>query len=278
MANGAQQAVDNATRLSEIGFPEFTAKLITDTFDGITSSYLRQMAQYLRLVQVVGQTLADFINDTAGDVSAEDIGAFVLNVGGVNDVARNFLLGDTAVPGRLDAAEAKALTDALALPPAAVATPGAADPASPGALDVAKRQTIVTAAARRIAASRYDFLQTMVRQGVLRLYVDSGTIETRLTFSTFGQSRRASSSGTLRSQIETKASVEGGAKLNLGGKIGSFFRGSSAGNEAVQGGSTITVSAAKESQRDVSGSRVQIFGRVKLNFKTDFLPLAAPEA
>ena len=32
----------------------------------------------------------------------------------------------------------------------------------------------------------------------------------------------------------------------------------------------------KESQRDVSGSRVQIFGRVRLNFKTDLLPLAGP--
>ena len=33
MANGASQAVENATRLSEIGFPEFTAQLITDTFN-----------------------------------------------------------------------------------------------------------------------------------------------------------------------------------------------------------------------------------------------------
>ena len=36
MANGATQAVENATRLSEIGFPEFTAQLITDTFNAIT--------------------------------------------------------------------------------------------------------------------------------------------------------------------------------------------------------------------------------------------------
>jgi hypothetical protein len=44
MANGATQAVENATRLSEIGFPEFTAQLITDTFNAITSSYLNQTA------------------------------------------------------------------------------------------------------------------------------------------------------------------------------------------------------------------------------------------
>jgi hypothetical protein len=40
--------------------------------------------------------------------------------------------------------------------------------------------------------------------------------------------------------------------------------------------SSLTVSTSKESHRDVSGSRVQIFGRVRLNFKTDLLPLASP--
>jgi len=48
MANGASQAVENATRLSEIGFPEFTAQLITDTFNAITASYLNQTSQYYR--------------------------------------------------------------------------------------------------------------------------------------------------------------------------------------------------------------------------------------
>ena len=76
MANGATQAVENATRLSEIGFPEFTAKLITDTFNAITSSYLNQTAQYSGVVQAVSQTLQDYINNTADDISADEIGAF----------------------------------------------------------------------------------------------------------------------------------------------------------------------------------------------------------
>jgi hypothetical protein len=42
--------------------------------------------------------------------------------------------------------------------------------------------------------------------------------------------------------------------------------------------SNLTVTTSKDTHRDVSGSRVQIFGRVKLNFKTDLLPLAAPPA
>ncbi len=93
MANGATQAVENATRLSEIGFPEFTAKLITDTFNAITTSYLNQTAQYIGLVQAVSQTLQDYINNTADDISADEIGAFLVGIGGLNDDCAELLTG-----------------------------------------------------------------------------------------------------------------------------------------------------------------------------------------
>ena len=38
MTNGTSAAVTEAARLGEIGFPEFTAKLITDTFDALVSA------------------------------------------------------------------------------------------------------------------------------------------------------------------------------------------------------------------------------------------------
>ena len=102
MANGATQAVENATRLSEIGFPQFTAQLITDTFNAITTSYMEQMAQYIGVVQAVSQTLQDYINNTADDISADEIGAFLLGIAGLNDDALNFLLGDSTARRRLE--------------------------------------------------------------------------------------------------------------------------------------------------------------------------------
>ena len=117
MANGATEAVENATRLSEIGFPEFTAKLITDTFDAITTAYINQMAQYGNLVQAVSQTLQDFINNTVEDVSSDDINAFLVALGGLNDAALNFLLGDSTAAASLSTTEAAALNAAVALPP-----------------------------------------------------------------------------------------------------------------------------------------------------------------
>jgi len=269
MANGAQQAIDNATRLSEIGFPEFTAKLITDTFNAITASYIDQMAQYLNVVQAVSQTLQDYINSTVDDISADEIGVFLVGLGGLNDAALNFLLGDSTTAGSLSATEAAAINAAVALPPAAGAS---TTPATTGALTSTRSQSIAQAIARRIAVNKFDLLQTMVRQGVLRLVVDNGTIETRLTFTTYGQAVSSSSKTNRVRHEESRDALGGGVGFNVMVGRGAAFRGSGARNTE----SNIRVSTSKESHRDVSGSRVQIFGRVKLNFKTDFLPLAAP--
>jgi len=165
MANGATQAVENATRLSEIGFPEFTAKLITDTFGAITASYLDQTAQYMAVVQAVSQTLQDYINNTADDISADEIGAFLLGIGGLNDDALNFLLGDSTAAASLNTTEVATINNAVALAPAA--GPSTA-PASSGSLTNSKKQNIAEAIARRIANNKYDLLQTMVRQGAHR--------------------------------------------------------------------------------------------------------------
>jgi len=272
MANGATQAVENATRLSEIGFPEFTAKLITDTFGAITASYLDQTAQYMAVVQAVSQTLQDYINNTADDISADEIGSFLLGIGGINDDALNFLLGDSTAAASLNTTEVATINNAVVLPP--VAGPSTA-PASSGSLTNSKKQNIAEAIARRIANNKYDLLQTMVRQGVLRLYVDNGVIETRLTFTTYGEAV-SSSAKTKRKRLESNFTSGFGAAGGFGGIVGNTIVGFGGAGGFGKSNSSLTVSTSKESHRDVSGSRVQIFGRVRLNFKTDLLPLASP--
>ena len=270
---GDIQAIDNAARLTEINFPEFTAKLITGTFEAITRSYIEQMAQYVNILQAAAQTLTDYVNSTVDDISADEINAFLLTLGTLDDPKLNFLLGDGSTPGSLNQADIEAINAAVAVPAAAAAPTAAGSAAvTTGPLNAAKKDTITKAIARRIAVNKYDLLQTMVRQGLLRLYVDNGSIETRLTFTTYGQSV-SSSSRTFRNRSETAASSAVGG--GLGGLVGNF--GAVVGVGSADSRSSLTVSTAKESQRDVSGSRVQIFGRVKLNFKTDFLPLAAPQ-
>ena len=274
MANGASTAVDNATRLPEIGFPEFTAQLITDTFNAITSSYIDQTAQYIQVVQAVSKTLQDFINNTVDDVSADEIGAFLVSLGNLNDAALSFLLGDSTATASLSTAEATRLNNAVVLPPAAGSATGSA--ITSGNLSASKKQSISDAIARRIATNKYDLLQTMVRQGMLRLYVDNGTIETRLTFTAYGSAVKSSSQTNLERVAQASASGHalGGGLGVFGGLGGGVFGGSASGAEAK---ASLSVSTANATQRDVTGSRVQIYGRVRLNFKTDLVPLAAPQ-
>jgi hypothetical protein len=40
MPNGTSTAVTEATRLTDIGFPEFTAKLVKDVFDALLAATL----------------------------------------------------------------------------------------------------------------------------------------------------------------------------------------------------------------------------------------------
>ena len=265
---GDIQAIDNAARLTEIKFPEFTAKLITGTFEAITNSYIEQMGQYLNVLKAASQTLQDYINNTKDDISADEINAFLLSLGGLDDATLNFLLGDST-NATVSSAALGVITPAVALP----ATAG--DPTTLTVTNLStkdKKDAILAAVARRIAVNKYDLLQTMVRQGLLRLYVDNGTIETRLTFTTYGQVA-SSSSTTNRNRAES--SFAAGAGGGVGGLIPNGLLGVAGGLATSK--STLSVSTAQSSQRDVSGSRVQVFGRVKLNFKTDFLPLNAPQ-
>src|SRR5882757_3225735 len=241
MANGATQAVENAARLSEIGFPEFTAKLITDTFNAITSSYLNQTAQYIGLVQAVSQTLQDYINNTADDISADEIGAFLVGIRGINDDALNFLLGDSTAAASLNTTEVATINNAVALAPAAGASSA---PASSGSLTNSKKQNIADAIARRIANNKYDLLQTMVRQGVLRLYVDNGIIETRLTFTTYGEAV-SSSSKTKRDRLEAGAISGFGVAGGFAGVIGSTVAGLGGGGGFAKRNVRLTVSTSK---------------------------------
>jgi hypothetical protein len=195
-------------------------------------------------------------------------------IGGLNEAALSFLLGDSTAPASLSATEAAALNNAVALPPAAGSATGST--VTSGNLSANKRQSISDAIARRIASNKYDLLQTMVRQGVLRLYVDNGTIETRLTFTTYGSAFESKTKSDLKRLQDASASgFAGGVGLGVFG--GSGAGGGGFGTASGKAKASLAVSTASATQRDVTGSRVQIYGRVRLNFKTDLLPLAAPQ-
>lgn len=260
MANGTTSAVTEAARLDEIGFPEFTSKLISDTFDALVSANLRQTTAYIELVQEVAKPLAQFINDTEDDIGGEELLQFLaatLPAAVDSEDPTKVAVGNT-----LTAADVTTLNTALALPDEAGVDDGNAV-AEAGELDDAGVTAILDAVAKRIAADRQALLKEMVKQGILRLVVENGLIETRLTFTTYGSTFYQRNTDSYQ-----RSNYRNRSRSRTAG-IASLF----ANNASNTDRTSVTVRTAKETHRDISGSSVQIFGRVLLNFKTDYLPL-----
>lgn len=250
-------------RYTQMGFAQFTSMLINNVFDALISANIRQTEAYIQLVEAVGQTLQRFIANTQNDIDPDEITQFLAPLA-------NIAAGET-----LAEADVTRVNDALALPDDAGVT-GNNRVAILGDLNDAEVTDIRQAAGRRLAANKYVLLQEMVRQGILRIVVDNGIIETRLTFSSF---RRTSSTSSTFDQIrkassEITSTGQIGAGLGFLGAAGAGILGAAVG---VGGGkekdSFLHVTTTRESQRDVSGSSVQIFGRVEIQFKTDYVPL-----
>ncbi len=253
-------AVSEAARVGEIGFAAFTAQLVRDVFAAVLETNIEQTRVYMELVERVAQGLATYITTTKDDVGPEEIAQFIA------------LLPDTI---KLEAGQSltQAGADAINNATRTEDSAGVANnnrAAAAGSLDAATVTKIRDAIAIRIASNRFTLLQTMVRQGITRLVIDNGLIESRLTFNTYSRAIASTQSAT-----KTSGGAAGGIAglYVLGGLIGSGAIGGAAGGGL--GGFMLTTTTTNTLDRDVSGSSVQIYGRVRISFKTDYVPLAS---
>jgi hypothetical protein len=207
--------------------------------------------------------LVDFIKDTKDDISGEELlqfaAAALARVESDSEDPREIKVGEA-----LSDDDAEVLNDALETPPEA-GVDANNRVAAAGDLDQAKVDLILEAVAKRIAANRYDLLKEMVKQGILRLVVETGVIESRLTFTTYGSTFYQKNANSYHRSTYRRVS-----KGKTSGIVSIF--GSYSSNTKR---TSVSVRTTKETHRDITGSRVQIFGLVRINFKTDYLPLPA---
>ena len=254
-----REAVEQAKRLDEIGFPEFTAKLINSTFDALIIANLTQVESYIGLVEQVTKTLKEYVNETKDDIGGAEILQFLE---AVLPAAANSENDSKAIKGAtLTPEDAATLTEAVAVP-AEVQDPSPT--ITDGPLDDAKWNALLDAVAQRIAVNKYTLLQEMVKQGILRLVIINGTIESRMTFTTYGTSAYTRITSDYQRSTTNKRS-----RVGAGFIFAPFFH----AKERTYS-TRLTVRTTKETQQDNSGSRVNIFGGVTINFKTDYQPLS----
>lgn len=246
-------------KLVDIQFPEFTAKLLTDTFDAIIAANLRQTESYIELVGAMSKTLTAYIDDTKASVSGDEILGFLGTVLPPTDATHSSKVAEGL---ELTSDDAGTLSLALTVPGESAPTVKSSSSLTKDAL-----KEIAALVARRLAASRYNLLKEMVKMGLLRLVVTDGKVVTQLTFSTWASSVfQKNSSSYNTSNFTLNANAQTGKALSK------WF--SASASTKYQ---TVSVRTANESQSDISGSSVNIFGRVEVNFRTDFMPLAQLE-
>lgn len=253
--SASEQAVESATRLQDLEFAEFTAKLIGEVFDAIVSSNIRQQEAYAELLERVSLSVREFEAESVTEADAE---AFL---------AERF---PGAEPGTTSFAEGHEVTDAEAERAARLFESVAAEldlplPDAGDTLDAAAVENLFRMASRRVAARRLGALREMVETGIIRTVVETGRIETRLEFTTYG---RDSSRTNRRSARRTSA----GANVNASGGLGRLF-GISGGARA----SRMTASSINRSNTAYTSARVQTGGTVELNLRGDYVPLRPPE-
>ncbi|MCB0543341.1 MAG: hypothetical protein KDC70_07470 [Saprospiraceae bacterium] len=297
--------IETAVRFGEIPFTDFTKELITGTFDAIVDANLRQMEAYVDMVQILTKDLSTYINDTKNDISLAEIQSLVESLNlpaddastgtsnlingitqGYNEAINNETAptGNNNVPAAPDSPIAQIINSLSPIVRDVVnglldndSTSGEIDLNSTTSAEITnfygstlaagtKWYTVMyEALAGKIANDKFTLLQNMAKMGMLRLVVDSGKIETRITFSTYeshldeSQSTHSDKNKERVKQVSRPPFVLGLFKKREKDKYNK---------------KEVTINTAKDIHRDVSGSSVQIFGSVVINFKTDYLPLS----
>jgi hypothetical protein len=275
MPNGTSTAVTEATRLNEIGFPEFTTKLVKDVFDALLAATLHQMEAYSELVAATAKTLEDYVAENKELVSGEEVWDWLVKnlPGPAASVAANPTPEDATLV-RKDVAllvndevpkiRQKVKLDQNWTPSGEEGSLTIDSASKPTKKLIEQDVNTITAKVREIiAGNRYTLLKEMVSLGIIRLVVDYGEIETRLTFTTYGESLSQKTANTLNTKAFTAT-----ASLQTGKAISMWVKASAAANYT-----SVSVRTTSSIDRDVSGSKVDIYARVFIRFKSDYIAL-----
>lgn len=289
-------AIDTAARFGDIPFVEFTRELVTGIFDSLVEAHILQMEEFADFTASLTQDLSTYINNTQDNVTFDQIAEFITNYD-LPELPDLKILEDQLKKLELPKDNEKpkigttngiekwwgGLINALA-PVVSDLVSKIDDPSEHIGLEKFKdyndsviQGVNITASkipsfkeihgsiAALIASNKYGLLQNMAKQGMMRLVVTEGEIETKITFSTWNSSSRGNESGYKR-----RAMVANKMKQKSSGGILGLFRKKKKNKHRNR---TVTVNTAKSYQRDTSGTRVDIFGRVLIRFKTDYAPL-----
>jgi hypothetical protein len=254
--------------VTKVDFPKFVGGLIQNVFQAIVDASMQQMAAYGELLANVAKTVDQFARDNISENNARDwLSDRYPDALGIDEesMSSSFAEGEAPQPSPQLTVTAEDGEGALVRISNDL---GLAKPIT-DISDPAQEQRLVQAARLEIARGRQQLLASMVLLGINRIVVTDGTINAKVMFSLHASDQAQRTSAA--SMYDRKASRASS----------SSFRGSFSPWSGISGGysssgsehKTAVSSSVEETSESKAELKAKLSGEVRVNFKSDYLPL-----
>jgi hypothetical protein len=263
--------------VQKVDFPKFVGGLIKNVFQAIVDSSIQQMRAYGELIANVAKTVDQYMTDNIGENDGRQYLAQrypdALGIE-VNQGSGSLAEGAPAPPAAAQLVAQgenpeQRLTD---ISRELGIQPPVTDISDPNA-----ELKIVTAARMQMAKSRQQLLSSMVMLGINRIVVTDGTINAKVVFD-----MRADDSAKRKYNAHMSDVASSKAKQTVSASSGGWYLPAewSASSESEQEHVATVGSAVDETSESKAEVKAKLSGEVRVNFKSDYLPLekmATPE-
>lgn len=279
-AGAVRQGVEQfGEMVQKVDFPKFVGGLIKNVFQAIVESSIEQMRAYGELIANVAKTTDQFMRDNIGEAAGRDFLAdsfpdvLSIETSGVSEGFAEEGADGAATPAPRIVAQGENAQVRLA----EISRNLNLDPPVSDITDANAELRLVTAARLQMAKSRQQLLSSMVMLGINRIVITDGSINAKVIFD-MRASDKAKRSYTAQMNDRNAMSEKNTAKV----EYGSWFSPVSAGmtNEFATEHVATVASAVDESSESKAEVKAKLSGEVRVNFKSDYLPLdkmATPE-
>jgi hypothetical protein len=263
--------------VKKVDFPKFVGGLIKNVFQAIVESSMEQMRAYGELISNVAKTVDQFMTDNISGGAGRDwlaerypdtLGVEVS--AGASAFAED---GETTQP----TAQLTARGEDPARRLAEISRDLNLDPPVTDVSDANAELRLVTAARLHMAKSRQQLLASMVMLGINRIVITDGTINAKVVFDMRAEDKAKRKYTASMSDMSAQRYRE-----SVSASYGAWFSpiDMEAKFEGEQEHVATVGSAVDETSESKAEVKARLSGEVRVNFKSDYLPLekmATPE-
>lgn len=263
--------------VKKVDFPKFVGGLIKNVFQAIVESSIEQMRAYGELIANVAKTVDQFMTDNISAGAGRDWLAERYPDGlgvEVTTGAGSFAEEGEAPP---PTTQLNALGDNPQQRLAEISRDLNLDPPVTDISDANAELRLVTAARLHMAKSRQQLLASMVMLGINRIVVTDGTINAKVVFDMRAEDKAKRDYKASMYDKESQRYRES-VNASYGGWFSPYDM--SASFEGEQEHVATVGSSVDETSESKAEVKARLSGEVRVNFKSDYLPLekmATPE-